>query len=268
MLCHRIFAAMLLSACLSSCGQAQEPQTLSIGQLFHHETSFGDAGFKGKNIGWGQAAPLYKKYDKAQKVELPKPSFAGLSVEKAIQKRKSVRSFMESPMNLEQLARILLSANGITQQRGGIARRATPSGGALYPLDLYVIATNVDELTNGLYHFQVSDSSLELVKEGDFSIQIFEAANEQRAVGASPITIILTARFGRITQKYADRGYRYAYIEAGAACQNIYLQATSLDMGTVAVGAFNDDSLNELLGIDGLHEAALLIMPVGYPAQR
>jgi SagB-type dehydrogenase family enzyme len=68
-----------------------------------------------------------------------------------------------------------------------------------------------------------------------------------------------------VTRKYADRGYRYAYIEAGAVCENIYLQAESLGLGTVVIGAFNDDALNRLLGVDGLAEAALLIMPVGWP---
>jgi len=84
-------------------------------------------------------------------------------------------------------------------------------------------------------------------------------------VGASPVTIILTARFDRTTRKYADRGYRYAYIEVGAICENIYLQAQSLDLGTAAVGAFNDASLNDFLDIDGRSEAAILIMPVGVP---
>jgi len=264
---YKIISTILLLTFLSIVILAEEPQPLSIGQLFHYETSYGDQGFKGKNINRGKTVPLYKEYENARKVILPTPSFAGLSVEKAIQKRASVRSFSEKALNLEQLAQILLSTNGITQQRGGIARRAIPSGGALYALDVYIIADNVESLTDGLYHFQVSDTSLELIEEGDLSDAICNAANQQRAVGLSPLTVILTARFDRMTKKYADRGYRYVYIEAGAACENIYLQATSLGMGTVAVGAFNDDAANKLLGIDGLNEATLLIMPIGFPAK-
>ena len=129
-----------------------------------------------------------------------------------------------------------------------------------------MVVSGVESLEKGLYHFQVSDSSLELVEAGDFDQRVHVASNEQSAVGDSPVTIIMSARFDRSTAKYSDRGYRYTYMEAGCICQNIYLQATALGMGTVAVGAFNDDALNRLLGIDGRSEAALLMMPVGYPA--
>ena len=238
---------------------------MSIGQKFHHETSFGDKGYKGKDIGWGGQVPLYKEYESASKVKLPSPDFEGLSVEEAVRKRRSERHFADKAMSLEQLAQVLLSAGGITYSSNGWDFRAAPSGGALYPIEIYVIALNVDTLSDGLYHFQVSDNSLELIKEGDFGRQIHRAANEQEAVGSSPVTLILTARFDRSTVKYGDRGYRYIYIEVGAICENIYLEATSLGLGTVAVGAFHDDGLNRLLEIDGADEAALLVMPLGIP---
>jgi len=238
--------------------------SLSVGQRFHRETSFDESGFVGKNISWGKRIPLYKKYPDAQKTKLPAPSFTGQPVERVIGQRKSTRSFSDKPITLAELSQLLLSANGLTHTSGSFEMRAAPSGGALYPVELYVIVHNVESLDNGLYHFQVADSSLELIKAGDFSRKIHEAANNQNAVGKSPLTVVLTARFARSTVKYADRGYRYIYIETGAICENIYLQATSLDMGTVAVGAFNDGLLNELLELDGLAEAALLIMPVGH----
>ncbi|MFZ5980031.1 MAG: SagB/ThcOx family dehydrogenase [Candidatus Zixiibacteriota bacterium] len=241
--------------------------SLSIGQIFHRETSFNiDGVFNGKNIAWGKQIPPFKFYPEAKKIELPESSFSGLTVEEAIVRRKSDRSFTDRPLTTAELAQILLSADGITHTHisGAFSMRTAPSGGALYPIELYVIVNKVDSLENGLYHFQVSNNSLELLKSGDFSGQIHEAANNQDAVGKSPITVILTARFERSTIKYADRGYRYVYMEAGAICENIYLQATSLKLGTVAVGAFNDERLNNFLEIDGLNEAALLIMPVGH----
>ncbi len=256
---------VLLSAMLTLPVKSSQMDSMSIGQRFHNETSFGDKGYKGKDISWGGQVPLYKKYESASKVKLPTPVFEGMSVEKAIRERRSKRYFVDRPMTLKQLAQILLSADGVTDSLGGYDFRAAPSGGALYPIETYVIVLNVDTLANGLYHFQVSDNSLELVKEGEFGLQIHKAANEQEAVGSSPVTLILTARFDRSTVKYGDRGYRYVYIEAGAICENTYLQATSLGMGTVAIGAFNDDAVNRLLGVDGVSEAALLIMPVGFP---
>ena len=244
---------------------ARESEQQSIGPRFHHETSYGESGLKGDNITWGNNIPLYKSYENSPGIKLPSPVDSDMNLETSIRKRKSVRSFSDRGFTLEQLARILLTADGLTQKRSGFHRRSAPSGGALYPLEIYVVVQNVESLKPGLYHFQVRDSSLELMREGDFGNEIHEAANHQDAVGDSPVTLVITSRFDRITQKYADRGYRYAYIEAGAVCQNVYLQATALKMGTVAVGAFNDDATNKLIEVDGVHEAALLIMPIGFP---
>jgi len=244
--------------------QADDGDSLSIGPRFHRETGYDENGIVGENISWGENMPLYKEYPGAKKIKLPRPSFEGLPVEQVIRERKSVRSFSDRTVDLEHLSQLFLSADGLTHSTGAYALRAAPSGGALYPVEIYVIVTNVESLDMGLYHFQVSDSSLELVKAGPFNKEIHEAANEQQSVGSSPLTVILTSRFERSTRKYADRGYRYIYMEAGAICENIYLQAGSLGMGTVAVGAFNDRWVNELLEIDDVDEAALLIMPVGF----
>ena len=234
---------------------------MSIGERFQYETGYGDDGFRSDDISWGKDVPLYKEYPKARRVKLPTPTFSGKTVEQAIHERRSHRQFTKRALTLKELARLLVSADGLTDKDEEL--RAAPSGGALYPIELYVTAHDIEGIDSGLYHFQVKDTSLELVKAGDFSDSVHVASNEQETVGASPCTIIMTARFDRSTKKYADRGYRYTYMESGAICQNIYLQATSMGMGTVAVGAFNDDALNALLEIDGRSEAALLMMPVG-----
>ncbi len=254
-----------LVAMLGAIADAEEEKKMSIGKRFHYETSFNERGYVGKEVGWGKQVPLYKTYPDAKKIPLPTPDFAGKCVEEIIRSRKSIRSFADSSLTLLHLSQLLLSADGITHSVGDWRMRAAPSGGALYPIETYVAVSKVEGLEPGLYHFQVSDSSLELIKEGDLNRALHKASGEQDAVGYSPITVVLTARFDRCTAKYGDRGYRYIYLEAGAICENIYLQATSLEMGTVAVGAFNDELLNKLLGIDGEDEAALLIMPVGYP---
>lgn len=237
--------------------------SLSIGQTFHWLTGFDESGFRGEPT-FGEKLPVYKTYPEAKRISLPAPSRGTASVEEAIRDRRSHRYFLDEPMSLAQLSAVLLAGNGITA-RGTVDLRAAPSGGALYPVDLYAVVHNIDGLQPGLYHFQVSDSSLELVQSGDFADKMHVAANEQDAVGRSPVTLIMAARFDRSTQKYADRGYRYTYIEAGAICENIYLEATALGLGTVAVGSFNDAEVNAFLGVDGLREAALLLMPVGRP---
>jgi SagB-type dehydrogenase family enzyme len=245
---------------------ADIPDSASIGPRFHHETSYDRDGFKGKSISHGEAIPLFKEYPGSEKTKLPMPEESGTSLVAALNARHSVRSFADRAITLPQLSRLLQSADGASHGTDNYPMRTAPSGGALYPVDMYVAASNVEGLQAGLYHFKPHDSSLELVEAGDFGDRLHGAAFEQGCVGSSPITIVLTARFERSTKKYADRGYRYTYMEGGAICQNIYLQAGALQLGTVAVGAFNDEALNKLLGIDGLSEAALLIMPVGYPA--
>jgi SagB-type dehydrogenase family enzyme len=246
---------------------AAADDSLSIGQRFHHETSFDDNGYVGENVRFGDLIAPYKTYEGVPRTKLPTPAELSMAVDEAINRRASVRSFADRAISLEQLSRLLLSAGGITHKRGDWEMRAAPSGGALYPMEIYVVAANVTGLPNGLYHFQVSDSSLEQVKLGNFGERVRTAANDQASVGSSPVTLMMTARFDRSTHKYGDRGYRYTYIETGAVCQNVYLAATSMGMGTVAVGAFNDESANDFLDVDGLNEATLLVMPVGFPAE-
>ena len=245
---------------------AEEPQTLSLGQRFHLETSFGYEGSKTLEPRWGRKLAPFKLYDDAERISLPQPRTTNMPVDEAIGKRHSMRSFSPSTIPLDYLTRVLHSAYGITQSRDGLGHRGVPSAGGLFPIEIYVLAARVDSLAAGIYHFQASDTTLELVREGDFSAAIHEAANNQEAVASMPVALVIAARFDRTTWKYADRGYRYVYIEAGAVCQNVYLQATALDMGTCAVGAFNDEALSALLEIDGIDEAPLLIMPLGFPA--
>lgn len=258
---------IILPVVMFFCTAAAQNKPTSIGEKFHYDTGFDEYGAVSDNLKFGDSLPLYKTYPNCAKILLPHVEFDGLSLETAIQLRQSIRSFKDSSISLPDLSLLFRAACGIMRHSPDEmnSRRSVPSGGALYPLEIYVVTENVDDLDAGLYHYQVSDHSLEKIRDGSLSDEIHAAANGQACVGHSPATIILTARFARSTHKYADRGYRYTYIEAGAACQNIYLQATSLELGTVAVGAFNDVALNDLLRIDGRDEAALLIMPVGWP---
>ena len=260
----KVFKIFLCVLTVVTGGMTVMADSLSIGQRFHFETSYGDEGIKGKDISYGKQTLLYKEYENSIKIKLPAPVKTSMLLETALENRKSDRNFTEREMTIEQLSRLLLSGDGITHKKGGIDMRSAPSGGALYPVEIYLIVSNVDGLDPGLYHYLPVDTSLELIKQESFDSLLHIASFEQKAVGSSPISLILTARFNRSTVKYADRGYRYAYMEAGAICQNIYLQATALGLGTVAVGAFNDDRINDLLATDGINEAVLLIMPVGY----
>lgn len=193
-------------------------------------------------------------------IKLPDPVLKGsISVEEAISKRRSVREYKDEPLRLEELGQLLWAAQGITSPKGF---RAAPSAGATYPLEIYVSVKErgVIGLPAGIYHYDPFDHSLTLIKEGDHSLEIYRASLNQEWVKEAPICIIIAADFSRTTSRYGARGERYVYMEAGHVGQNIYLQATALDLGTVAVGAFYDDQLRSIIGCE---EAPIYIFPVG-----
>jgi len=205
----------------------------------------------------------YKTYEKAEKIELPEPNFTGISVEKAIAQRRSVRNYSDEPLQLKQLSQLLFAAQGITTEEGGRPLRAAPSAGATYPFEVYVVVCDVEQLKKGIYHYDVTSHSLSLVKEGDFAGDLSAAAFGQDSIANAPATFILTAVFNRTRSKYGQRGLRFIYNEAGHISQNLYLQAESMGLGTVVAGGFIDEKVNNLLELDGQKEAAIYLQPVG-----
>jgi SagB-type dehydrogenase family enzyme len=145
----------------------------------------------------------------------------------------------------------------------GQSLRAAPSAGALYPFEIYVMAHNIEGLDPGIYHYAVRDHQLELVAMGDFRSRITGAALQQDMLGEANAAFVLAAVFDRARHKYGERGFRYVYMEAGHISQNIYLQAISLNLGSVGVGAFVDAAVNKLIGADGNREAAIYLHAVG-----
>ena len=190
----------------------------------------------------------------------------GLTVEEAIEGRRSVRDFPGPPITLLELSRLLHRASGITDRTSGF--RAAPSAGALYPLEPHVVVNRVEGLPQGIYRYRPGDHSLEAVREGDFSRQVSLAALGQEVVARAPVVLALAAVFERSRSKYGERSYRYVLMECGHVAQNVYLAATSMGLGACAVGAFMDDALNALLGLDGVEEAALYLICIGSPRGR
>ncbi|ASJ13445.1 SagB/ThcOx family dehydrogenase [Thermococcus thioreducens] len=194
-------------------------------------------------------------------IALPEPRLESeISVEEAIARRRSIRSYRDEPVTLRQLSQLLWAAQGITAQRTKF--RASPSAGATYPFEVYVVAGNVEGLAPGVYRYDPFNHTLVSVKPGDYRKALQDAALDQRWVGDAPLSLVLVAFYERTTSRYGERGIRYVHMEAGHIGQNIYLQATALGLGTVAVGAFYDEQVAEILGTDG---APLYIFPVGVP---
>jgi len=204
--------------------------------------------------------PQYKTYPSAQKIPLPPPNYTGIPLENAIAERRSIREFGSGEITLAELSQLLFSAQGITNKEKGF--RAAPSAGALYPIELYIVASRVENLRNGIYHYNVKEHSLELLKEGDFREELYNASHQQPVKDAA-VVFIFTAVFERTKAKYGERGGRYIYIEAGHISQNILLEATSLNLASLPIGAFSDEELNSILEIDGKTESAIYLNLVG-----
>ena len=192
------------------------------------------------------------------RIKLPNPVTRGkVSLEETLSKRRSVREYTREPLSMGEISQLLWAAQGITHEGW---KRTAPSAGATYPLEIYLIVNRAEGLKPGLYHYLPSDHTLELKRSGNFGKKLAEAALNQEMVEKVPVDIVITVLYQRTTSRYGDRGRRYVHMEVGHVGQNIYLQAEALGLGTVAVGAFYDDKVKKLMGID---EEVFYIMPVG-----
>lgn len=199
-------------------------------------------------------------------VVLPKPRTHGrTSAEEAIHKRRSLRNYLRKAITLGQLSQVLWAAQGITEAATG--HRAAPSPGAKYTLELYVFTREggVTELPAGLYHYEPANHSLTRVKTGDHTTLLQSAAGGQEQVGQAAAVVAVTGVFDRVTAKYGDRGIQYSLQESGAAAENIHIESAALGLGTVMMGAFDDEQVGRLVGTRK-REKPLLLMPLGVPA--
>jgi SagB-type dehydrogenase family enzyme len=188
-------------------------------------------------------------------IKLPELNKNGsVSLEKAIAVRRSRRSFLPQSLTLEQISQLVWAAQG---QQAGEKYRTAPSAGATYPLELFVVTGD------GLFHYLPAEHSLEKLSGRDLRAALASAALGQEFIEAAPLTLVFAAEFSRTTNRYGKRGIRYVYMEAGHVAQNVHLQAESLGLGSVAVGAFDDASISEVLSIPKELEPVYMVT-VGY----
>ena len=237
--------------------------------LFFHSICFAQ---KKKS---GQAVQIQKD----NVVILPAPRHDGkISVEKALNERRSIRQYSEDSLSISEISQILWSAQGITQKikeppsmRYGRKRiggyRTAPSAGALYPIELYIAVGKVKGLPQGLYKYNPLQHTIIKVLKGDKRNDLSKAALNQSCVRRGAVSIIIFGVYKRTALKYGKRAEQYVLIECGAVSQNIYLQSYALGLGTVYVGAFNDDSIKSVLKTPE-DEHPLGIMPIGRNLRR
>lgn len=193
-------------------------------------------------------------------VKLPDPELAGAnSLEELLARRRSLREYPEAALSLAGVGQLLWAAQGVTQAEG---LRTAPSAGALFPLELFVAAGQVEGLAPGVYHYVIGRHQLVKTGDGDVRAALARVALSQSCVSAAPAVIVFTADYARTTGKYHQRGRRYVVMEVGHAAQNLFLQAEALGLATVPVGAFNDEAVARVLALPAELQA-LLLMPVG-----
>ena len=204
-------------------------------------------------------AELAKLRSELDKVRAEVVGVRTASLEELLRQRRSVRDYTDASLTQDEVIKLLWAGQGITSDRGF---RTAPSAGALYPLELYLVAGNVDNLTPGIYKYKPVENDLTLVKEGDVRAGLATASLGQRSVADGAVDIVIAAAYERTTVKYGIRGERYVHMEAGHVAQNICLQATALNLGLVTVGAFDDAAVAKIIGMSQ-DETPLYVMPVG-----
>jgi len=238
-----------------------------IGDIFQKETKYYRGRLPEGGLDWGSVPDTYKRYSESLRIILPPPSFGQVvSIWEVMKKRRSVREFKEEPLSLSDLSHILWASQGITQRAQGVHLRTTPSAGALYPIETYLVINAVSELDAGIYHYAVETHELEQLKQGDFRNPITRAALDQDVVFSANVLFVWTAIFERSRWKYQQRAYRYVYMDAGHIAQNVALSAVALGLSSCQIGALYDDEANFLLGVDGVHESTIYMTAVGKEA--
>lgn len=190
---------------------------------------------------------------------LPKPQLTGkISLEETLYKRRTVRSYAKQAITLGELGQLLWACQGVTSSDG---KRTAPSAGALYPLEVFAVVGNVQNLKPGIYSYKPDEHILKLVTSGDKRNELENAALGQDQISTAAVDIVITSVYKKLSWKYEDRSVRYAHMEVGHAAQNVLLQAQSLGLGVCPIGAFNDENVKKVLKLK--EEEPVYILTVG-----
>lgn len=235
-------------------------ETKRIGPFFHEKTSYSPKGYLGPLI-WNKYPKI--TFNVVSKVKLPTPRDLEMPLFEALKNRRSRRRFSFAKLSLQELSNLLWATAGATKIEGDVVFKTYPSGGALYPIYIYLIVSRVEGVDKGIYIYFPAQHEIGLLKKGDFKSNLLKFSPQGDMLARAAVNLLLVSFFDKITWKYLDRGYRYAYMEAGNISQNIYLACEAMKLATVAVGAFYDTYINDLLGLNGTTEAVVLIHPVG-----
>ena len=182
-----------------------------------------------------------------------------------IDKRESTRYYKPISISIEELSYLLWCTQGVHEVISGVAtRRTVPSAGARHALETILLINRVEGTTPGLYRYLSLQHQLGVLKKDSSVVnKIISASLDQDFIGDSAVTFIWVADIYRMSWRYQERGYRYIFLDAGHVAQNLYLSAESIDCGVCVIGAFDDDEINNVLGLDGQKQFVIYLAAVG-----
>jgi SagB-type dehydrogenase family enzyme len=248
--------------------------TPNIGKEFMRLTRYAEMEPSQESQGVVPQPPLELAYDPAARLlDLPAPGdvqMPGIDLRQAIEQRRSLRKYSPQPLELDELSFLLWCTQGVKKVTPRPATfRTVPSAGARHALETYVLANRVNGVAPGLYRFIALEHALLAVDlSADIGERIAHACLDQGMLVQSAVSFIWVAVRERMFWRYGERGYRYLHLDAGHACQNLYLAAESIGCGAVAICAYEDEALNQALCLDGealfaIYAAALGKKPAG-----
>jgi len=238
-----------------------------IGDVFLEETKYRNLRPSDQQQGVAQP-PLHSLLRDGVRIPLPSHQsldLGGMGLREAIEARRSLRTYAETPLALEELSLLLWCSQGVKpESTDKFTLRTVPSAGARHAFETLLLVNRVDGLDPGLYQFDAAAHGLiQWELQADIAERLTEACLNQPIVGNSAVTFIWIAERARMAWRYGERGLRYLFLDAGHVCQNLYLAAESILAGVCAIGAFTDDELNQLLGLDGVDRFVVYLAGVG-----
>jgi SagB-type dehydrogenase family enzyme len=241
-----------------------DEQGIAIGRRYLKVTRYARKGLGEPSLSYPRGAP-FKEYPEAvvRHPIRPPEEAAVADLWKILARRRSIRQYQDRNLTQEELAALVWATQGVTLASPNYLLRTAPSAGALYPVETYLAVHKVEEMEPGIWHLNLPEFSLELLKEMDSRQPLEHACLGQRFMAEASVDFIWTGILNRAMWKYRERAIRYIFLDAGHICQNLMLAATALDLGCCPVGAFFDDEVESLVGVDGIEEVALYLASVG-----
>jgi SagB-type dehydrogenase family enzyme len=197
--------------------------------------------------------------------QLPHGALGAMTLGDALAARRSRRSYGGGSLDLAELGALLAASYGVTGTLEGTPQtlRSAPSGGALYPLELYVACRHVEGVARALHHYDPLRHVLEELRPLAWEEETAALTPYDELVTGCAALIVVTGMLWRSRFKYGARAYRFTLMEAGHVAQSFLLAVEALGLASTPLGGFFDRRADAFVGVDGIHETTLYMLPVG-----